>query len=85
MVNGYKINANGKLGEKYDLYGYFTQETELHPVNLKSYRKISIFRDLPPSPYCDEIKHDGTRSLATTRCTTQRDSLALCNLVSLKL
>ncbi|VDD93296.1 unnamed protein product [Enterobius vermicularis] len=39
---------------------------------------------LPPSPYCDEIKHDGTRSLATTRCTTQRDSLALCNLVPYK-
>ncbi|VDM39535.1 unnamed protein product [Toxocara canis] len=34
-----------------------------------------------PSPFCDEIKHDGKRSLATTRCTAQRDSLALCNLV----
>ncbi|KHN87331.1 Leishmanolysin-like peptidase [Toxocara canis] len=33
-----------------------------------------------PSPFCDEIKHDGKRSLATTRCTAQRDSLALCNL-----
>uniref|UniRef100_A0A914ZU37 Leishmanolysin-like peptidase n=1 Tax=Parascaris univalens TaxID=6257 RepID=A0A914ZU37_PARUN len=34
-----------------------------------------------PSPFCDEIKHDGKRSLATTRCTAQRDSLALCNLI----
>uniref|UniRef100_A0A0R3RHQ4 Leishmanolysin-like peptidase n=1 Tax=Elaeophora elaphi TaxID=1147741 RepID=A0A0R3RHQ4_9BILA len=34
-------------------------------------------------PFCDEIKHDGKRSLATTRCTAQRDSLALCNLVCL--
>uniref|UniRef100_A0A0N5AQC7 Leishmanolysin-like peptidase n=1 Tax=Syphacia muris TaxID=451379 RepID=A0A0N5AQC7_9BILA len=41
-------------------------------------------KKLPPSPFCDEIKHDGTRSLATTRCTTQRDSLALCNLVPYK-
>lgn len=33
------------------------------------------------APFCGEIKHDGTKSLATTRCTDQRDSLALCNLI----
>ncbi|KIH50847.1 hypothetical protein ANCDUO_19071 [Ancylostoma duodenale] len=34
-----------------------------------------------PTPFCNEIKHDGRKSLAVTRCTSQRDSLALCNLV----
>ncbi|KAK6740694.1 hypothetical protein RB195_008881 [Necator americanus] len=34
-----------------------------------------------PAPFCNEIKHDGKKSLAVTRCTSQRDSLALCNLV----
>ncbi|KAL4002492.1 Leishmanolysin family protein [Acanthocheilonema viteae] len=38
-------------------------------------------KNLLLAPFCDEIKHDGKRSLATTRCTTQRDSLALCNLI----
>ena len=33
------------------------------------------------APFCHDIKHDGRRSLATTRCTDQRDSLALCNLI----
>ncbi|CAI4228856.1 unnamed protein product [Auanema sp. JU1783] len=37
-----------------------------------------------PFPYCDEIKHDGTKSLAVTRCTSQRDSLSLCNLIPYK-
>ncbi|VDK86287.1 unnamed protein product [Litomosoides sigmodontis] len=37
-------------------------------------------KNLLLAPFCDEIKHDGKRSLATTRCTAQRDSLALCNL-----
>lgn len=32
-------------------------------------------------PYCSDIKHDGTKSMAITRCTSQRDSLALCNLI----
>ncbi|KAL3104237.1 hypothetical protein niasHS_002264 [Heterodera schachtii] len=36
------------------------------------------------APFCANIKHDGSRSLATTRCTDQRDSLALCNLVPYK-
>uniref|UniRef100_A0A914GTQ9 Leishmanolysin-like peptidase n=1 Tax=Globodera rostochiensis TaxID=31243 RepID=A0A914GTQ9_GLORO len=36
------------------------------------------------APFCADIKHDGSRSLATTRCTDQRDSLALCNLVPYK-
>uniref|UniRef100_A0A8R1HGL8 Leishmanolysin-like peptidase n=1 Tax=Caenorhabditis japonica TaxID=281687 RepID=A0A8R1HGL8_CAEJA len=35
-------------------------------------------------PYCSDIKHDGTKSMAITRCTAQRDSLALCNLVPFK-
>ncbi|VDN02329.1 unnamed protein product [Thelazia callipaeda] len=38
-------------------------------------------KNLLPVPFCDEIKHDGKRSLATTRCTALRDSLALCNLM----
>ncbi|MFH4975951.1 hypothetical protein AB6A40_002660 [Gnathostoma spinigerum] len=37
--------------------------------------------NLTPAPFCDEIKHDGKKSLATTKCTVERDSLALCNLV----
>ncbi|KJH47329.1 Leishmanolysin [Dictyocaulus viviparus] len=37
-----------------------------------------------PTPFCNEIKHDGRKSLAVTRCTSQRDSLALCNLVPYK-
>ncbi|PAV59330.1 hypothetical protein WR25_15669 [Diploscapter pachys] len=37
-----------------------------------------------PYPFCSEIKHDGQKSLAVTRCTAQRDSLALCNLVPYK-
>lgn len=36
------------------------------------------------APFCSDIKHDGHRSLATTKCTDQRDSLALCNLVPYK-
>lgn len=36
------------------------------------------------APFCYDIKHDGRRSLATTRCTDQRDSLALCNLIPYK-
>lgn len=36
---------------------------------------------MPTAPFCNDIKHDGRRSLATTRCTDQRDSLALCNLI----
>lgn len=36
------------------------------------------------APFCNDIKHDGKKSLATTRCTDQRDSLALCNLVPYK-
>lgn len=43
-----------------------------------------MIRHLPTGPFCHDIKHDGTRSLATTRCTDQRDSLALCNLVPYK-
>ncbi|KAE9549719.1 hypothetical protein FO519_007071 [Halicephalobus sp. NKZ332] len=39
---------------------------------------------LPLAPFCHDIKHDGKKSLATTRCTDQRDSLALCNLVPYK-
>ncbi|CAJ0580665.1 unnamed protein product, partial [Mesorhabditis spiculigera] len=35
-------------------------------------------------PFCEHIKHDGKKSLAVTRCTSQRDSLALCNLVPYK-
>ncbi len=42
---------------------------------------IPSFRARSPAPFCDELKHDGKRSLAVTRCTAQRDSLALCNLV----
>ncbi|EFO20021.2 hypothetical protein LOAG_08471 [Loa loa] len=38
-------------------------------------------KNLLLAPFCDEIKHDGKRSLATARCTAQRDSLALCNLI----
>lgn len=38
-------------------------------------------RNLSVAPFCDEKKSDGKRSLATTRCTAQRDSLALCNLI----
>lgn len=34
-----------------------------------------------PYPFCSQIKHDGRKSLAITRCTSQRDSLALCNLI----
>ncbi|CAB3403181.1 unnamed protein product [Caenorhabditis bovis] len=37
-----------------------------------------------PYPFCSDIKHDGQKSLAVTRCTSQRDSLALCNLVPFK-
>ncbi|KAK0419928.1 hypothetical protein QR680_014408 [Steinernema hermaphroditum] len=39
---------------------------------------------LSPAPFCSDIKHDGKRSLAITRCTSERDSLALCNLVPYK-
>lgn len=42
------------------------------------------FRGFSPFPFCDEIKHDGKKSLAVTRCTTERDSLALCNLIPYK-
>ncbi|VDK67351.1 unnamed protein product, partial [Onchocerca ochengi] len=38
-------------------------------------------KNLLLAPFCNEIKHDGKRSLATTRCTAERDSLALCNLI----
>uniref|UniRef100_A0A8L8KUM5 Leishmanolysin-like peptidase n=1 Tax=Heligmosomoides polygyrus TaxID=6339 RepID=A0A8L8KUM5_HELPZ len=38
-----------------------------------------------PSPFCNEVKHDGQKSLAYYfRCTSQRDSLAICNLVPYK-
>ncbi|CAI5446275.1 unnamed protein product [Caenorhabditis angaria] len=43
------------------------------------YQKRLENRD--PYPFCSDIKHDGHKSLAITRCTSQRDSLALCNLV----
>uniref|UniRef100_A0A0K0E8V4 Leishmanolysin-like peptidase n=1 Tax=Strongyloides stercoralis TaxID=6248 RepID=A0A0K0E8V4_STRER len=36
------------------------------------------------APFCTEIKHDGKTSYAQTRCTAQRDSIALCNLVPYK-
>lgn len=47
------------------------------------FKKCFTSRNLLLAPFCDEIKHDGKRSLATTHCTAQRDSLALCNLVRL--
>uniref|UniRef100_A0A0M3JY20 Leishmanolysin-like peptidase n=1 Tax=Anisakis simplex TaxID=6269 RepID=A0A0M3JY20_ANISI len=53
----------------------FAQKSCGEWINKRSARSESIF------PYCNEIKHDGKRSLATTRCTAQRDSLALCNLI----
>ncbi|KAK6034453.1 Leishmanolysin [Cooperia oncophora] len=37
-----------------------------------------------PTPFCNEIKHDGQKSLGVARCTSQRDSLAICNLVPYK-
>lgn len=37
-----------------------------------------IDRGLPVDPYCDEVK---TGNGTTTRCTSARDSVALCNLV----
>ncbi|KAK5976392.1 hypothetical protein GCK32_011452 [Trichostrongylus colubriformis] len=37
-----------------------------------------------PTPFCNEIKHDGRKSLGVARCTSQRDSLAICNLVPYK-
>jgi len=43
-----------------------------------------MFSNLSSAPFCHSIKHDGTKSLATTRCTDQRDSLALCNLIPYK-
>lgn len=56
-------------------------------VNCKSLNNFPWlpkgFRNLPVAPFCIEIKHDGKRSLATTKCTAQRDSLALCNLASI--
>ncbi|KAI1724691.1 leishmanolysin domain-containing protein [Ditylenchus destructor] len=46
--------------------------------------KTRLERNLSVAPFCHDIKHDGRKSLATTRCTDQRDSLALCNLVPYK-
>uniref|UniRef100_A0A158P6U1 Leishmanolysin-like peptidase n=1 Tax=Angiostrongylus cantonensis TaxID=6313 RepID=A0A158P6U1_ANGCA len=46
--------------------------------------KTKVDNEEMPTPFCNEIKHDGTKSLAVTRCTSQRDSLALCNLVPYK-
>ncbi|CAK5086317.1 unnamed protein product [Meloidogyne enterolobii] len=43
--------------------------------------KQRMERNESAAPFCADIKHDGSKSLATTRCTDQRDSLALCNLV----
>uniref|UniRef100_A0A915CTR8 Leishmanolysin-like peptidase n=1 Tax=Ditylenchus dipsaci TaxID=166011 RepID=A0A915CTR8_9BILA len=46
--------------------------------------KSRLEKNLSAAPFCHDIKHDGRKSLATTRCTDQRDSLALCNLVPYK-
>lgn len=36
---------------------------------------------LSVAPYCQLPKHDGTRSLAVTRCSAGRNALSFCNLV----
>uniref|UniRef100_A0A0N4ZY23 Leishmanolysin-like peptidase n=1 Tax=Parastrongyloides trichosuri TaxID=131310 RepID=A0A0N4ZY23_PARTI len=56
----------------------FTMESCGKWINDRIERKKSV------APFCVEVKHDGRMSLAQTRCTDQRDSVALCNLVPYK-
>lgn len=50
---------------------WIKQRMERFIFNFYFLRKRN-FRNETASPFCADIKHDGSKSLATTRCTDQR-------------
>uniref|UniRef100_A0AC35TRY7 Leishmanolysin-like peptidase n=1 Tax=Rhabditophanes sp. KR3021 TaxID=114890 RepID=A0AC35TRY7_9BILA len=73
----YKANyeAAEDLHWGYQLGCNFTKQSCGQWISEKMANRESV------APFCVDIKHDGKKNLAVTRCTAQRDSLALCNLV----